>query len=234
MPVARVGEINVFYEVHGQGMPLVLIGGLGTDITPYAGIIDWLAQRFQVLAFDNRGAGRTDKPDAPYTIGLMADDTAGLMGALSIERAHVVGISMGGRIALELALRHPGRVAKLVLVSTSAAGRGKLTMSWPMHLARLLKRAGLFRGTYPQPDYAHDRQRQASVGYDASSRIGEIRAPTLILHGRRDKSMPLEAAERMHAGIQGSTLEVFRGGHMFFLLSERQAFLDRAGQFLAG
>jgi 3-oxoadipate enol-lactonase len=234
MPVARVGDINVYYELHGQGTPLVLIGGLGTDVTPYAGITDWLAQRFQVLAFDNRGAGRTDKPDAPYTIGQMADDTAGLMEALSIERAHVVGISMGGRIALELALRHPGRVAKLILVSTSAAGRGKLTMSWPMHVAGLLKRAGLFRGKYPQPDYAHDRQRQASVGYDATGRIAEIRAPTLILHGRRDKSMPLEAAERMHAGIGGSQFEVFRGGHMFFLLAERQPFLDRVAEFLAG
>src|SRR5258708_1505269 len=99
MPVARVGDINVYYELHGEGTPLVLIGGLGTDITPYAGIIDWLAQRFRVLAFDNRGAGRTDKPDAPYTIGQMADDTAGLMETLSIERAHVAGVSMGGRIA---------------------------------------------------------------------------------------------------------------------------------------
>jgi pimeloyl-ACP methyl ester carboxylesterase len=103
-----------------------------------------------------------------------------------------------------------------------------------MHLAGLLKRAGLFRGKFPQPPYAHDRQRQASVGYDASARIGEIRAPTLILHGRRDKSMPLESAERMHSAIAGSELDVFRGGHMFFLMSERQPFLGRVIQFLAG
>jgi pimeloyl-ACP methyl ester carboxylesterase len=84
------------------------------------------------------------------------------------------------------------------------------------------------------PDYAHDRQREASVGYDATGRIAEIHAPTLILHGRRDKSMPLAAAERMHAGIGGAQFEVFRGGHMFFLLAERQPFLDRVAGFLAG
>jgi 3-oxoadipate enol-lactonase len=71
------------------------------------------------------------------------------------------------------------------------------------------------------------------VSYQASDRISQLRMPTLILHGRRDKSMPLAQAERMHAGIAGSRLEVFRGGHMFFLLSERQQFLDRVGAFLA-
>jgi 3-oxoadipate enol-lactonase len=76
-----------------------------------------------LASFDNRGAGRTDKPDAPHTIELMAKDTAALMDALSLERANVLGISMGGRIALELALSCPNRVGGLVLVSTSAAGR---------------------------------------------------------------------------------------------------------------
>ena len=80
----------------------------------------WLAQRYQVIVFDNRGVGRTDKPDVPYSIEVMAQDTAELMKALAIERASLLGISMGGKIALDLALRYPGRVEKLILVSTSA------------------------------------------------------------------------------------------------------------------
>jgi pimeloyl-ACP methyl ester carboxylesterase len=234
MPTAQVNGITIYYELHGAGEPLVLIGGLGSDITLFTAIIAWLARRYQVMAFDNRGAGRTDKPDAPYTIPMMAGDTAGLMDALSLERVHVLGISMGGRIALELALSYPTWVGRLVLVSTSAAGRGKVTMSWPMRLLLPLKWAGLLRGSYPQPRYAHLRQRQASASYDATGRLGQIRAPALILHGRRDKSMPLELAERMHAGIPGSQIEVFRGGHVFFLFSERQQFLDRIGRFMAG
>jgi pimeloyl-ACP methyl ester carboxylesterase len=108
---------------------------------------------------------------------------------------------MSGRIALELALSCPARLGRLVLVSASAAGRGKVTMSWPMRLLLPLTWAGLLRSSHPQPRYAHLRQRQASVTYDATNRLGQIRVPTLILHGRRDKSMPLELAERMHVGI---------------------------------
>lgn len=234
MPTAEVNGITLYYEARGAGEPLLLIGGLGGDITLFAGIIAWLARRYQVVAFDNRGSGRSSKPDIPYTIAMMADDAAGLMEALSIERAHIMGVSMGGRIALEFALAHPGQVSKLVLVSTSAAGRGKVTMSWPMRLLLPLTWLGLLRGKYPQPRYAHQRQREASVRYGASGRLGLIQAPTLILHGRRDRSMPLELAERMHTGIAGSQMEVFRGGHMFFLLSEREAFLGQVDRFLAG
>lgn len=186
-----------------------------------------------MVAFDNRGAGRTGKPDAPYTIELMAKDAAALMDVLSLERANVLGISIGGRIALELALSCPARVGRLVLVSTSAAGRGKVTVSWPMRLLLPLRWLGLLRGKYPQPRYAYLRQRQASAGYDAAGRLGDIRVPALILHGRRDRSMPV-LAERMHAGIPGSRVELFRGGHMFFLFAERQQFLGQAGRFLAG
>jgi 3-oxoadipate enol-lactonase len=202
-PTAQVNGITMYCEMHGAEEPLLLINGLGADITLLTAIIAWCARFCQVAAFDNRGAGRTDKPDAPYTIGLLAADTAALMDVLALERASVLGISMGGRIVLELTLSCRARVGTLVLVSTSAAGRGKVTMSWPMLLLRPLTWAGLLRGSSPQPRYAHLRQRQASVSYDATNRRGQIRVPTLILHGRRDKSMPLEPGERMHAGIPG-------------------------------
>jgi 3-oxoadipate enol-lactonase len=191
VPTVQVNDIAVYYELHGAGAPLVLIAGLGADITQHTGIISWLAQRHQVVAFDNRGAGRTEKPDTPYTIKLMADDTAGLMDALSIQRADVVGISMGGRIALELALSNPSRVGKLVLVSTSTARRGKVTLSWPMRLLMPLQWLPMLQGRSPQPRYAQLRQRQASVSYNARDRLGQIRTPTLILHG---PARPVHAA----------------------------------------
>lgn len=234
VPIVQVNDIAVYYEIHGTRTPLVLISGLGADITVHRGIIEGLAQHNQVLAFDNRGAGRTDKPDADYPIEMMAGDTVGLMDALSIRRANVLGISMGGRIALELALSHPDRVDKLILVSTSAAGSGKISMSFLMRLLTPLQWIPVLAGRYPQPRYAHLRQRQAAVSYNAGDRLSQIHMSTLILHGRRDRSIPLERAEHMHAGIAGSHLEVFRGGHMFCLLTERRQFLDRVEDFLTG
>src|SRR6266567_1513059 len=121
MPYVKVNDINMYYEIHGDGEPLVLIVGLATDISEWDAIIGWLAKKYKVLAFDNRGAGRTDKPDAHYSIEMMANDTVGLMQTLGIEQAHVLGISMGGRIALALALQHPKRVKKLVLVSRNGS-----------------------------------------------------------------------------------------------------------------
>src|SRR5947208_7748959 len=106
MLYVRVNDIQMYYEMHGDGEPLVVILGLGTDISEWDGIIRWLAKKYKVLAFDNRGAGRTGKPDIPYSIEMMADDTAGLMQALGMKQAHILGISMGGRIAPALSLRH--------------------------------------------------------------------------------------------------------------------------------
>jgi 3-oxoadipate enol-lactonase len=105
MPYVRVNDIQVYYELQGDGEPLALIVGLGTGISEWDVIIRWLANKYQVLAFDNRGAGRTDKPDIPYSIEMMAEDTAGLIQALGIKQARVLGISMEGRIALQTAIR---------------------------------------------------------------------------------------------------------------------------------
>src|SRR5438132_6675614 len=99
----------------GAGEPLVLVMGLGGDHTAWGFQVPVLAERYRVIAFDNRGAGQTDQPDLPYTTRGMAEDTVGLMDALGIPRAHVCGVSLGGMIAQELALNHPDRVLSLQL-----------------------------------------------------------------------------------------------------------------------
>jgi pimeloyl-ACP methyl ester carboxylesterase len=125
------------------------------------------------------------------------------MDVLSLERANVLGISMGGRIALELALSCPGRVGRLVLVSSSTAGRGKVTVSSPMRLLPL-RWAGPLHGKYPQPRYAYLRQHQASASYDATDRLDNIRAPTLILHGgSRTSRGSLHNCGARHEGGRG-------------------------------
>ena len=224
MPIQRVGDIDMYYELDGTGEPVVLIGGLANDITESERLIAWLAQGNRVLAFDNRGAGRTDKPDIPYSIEMMAADTAGLMDALDIRRATIVGISMGGRIAMELALEHPDLVARLVLVSSSAVARpdnGPTRMEMLRFVGRLI-----FRGKYPQPAYAQSRQSQASHVYECIDRLDEIEVPTTIMHGRNDFIFPLRHAEDIRHGIANSQLVTFRGGHMFFMRKERKWFLD--------
>jgi 3-oxoadipate enol-lactonase len=230
MPTIKVNDIHMYYEILGEGETLVLIVGLGTDISEYDGIIRWLAKKYRVLAFDNRGAGRTDKPDMHYSIEMMADDTEGLMNALAMKQAHILGISMGGRIALALALRHPKRVKKLVLVSTSA--QIKKRNRW-LPLLGIVSSLPIFRSKYPQPHYAHIRQRRASFVYNCTDRLHELQTPTVIMHGKKDKIVPYTLAEEMHAGIHGSKMVTFAGGHIFFFMSERQQFLDAITEFLA-
>jgi 3-oxoadipate enol-lactonase len=94
MPYVKVKDLQMYYEIHGDGEPLALILGRGTDISEWGSIIGWLTEKYRVLAFDNRGVGRTDKPDIAYSIEMMADDMAGLMHTLGIQQANIVGISL--------------------------------------------------------------------------------------------------------------------------------------------
>ena len=229
MPTADANGIRIHYEVHGEGRPLLLILGLGGDVSENAALIDQLAVRSRGIAFDNRGAGRTDKPDAPYSIELMAADALGVMDALGVSRADVLGISLGGRIALELALGHPERVERLILVSTSA----RVVPSWRRrHLYPTLSVMPLFRSRYPQPRYAFVRQMEASAGYDAGPRLHGLTMPTVVLHGRSDRTAPLPLAEELHRGIPGSRLQTFTGGHLFFLIRDRKRFVDAVADFV--
>ncbi len=122
MPVAKVGEINLSYKVSGEGHPLILINGFGGTKNALFAVARAFAKHHRVVTFDNRGSGGSDKPTSPYGINTMAGDTIRLMDFLGIEKAHLIGLSMGGMIAQEMAIDHSHRVDKLVLCSTSAGG----------------------------------------------------------------------------------------------------------------
>ena len=122
MSIAKVGDINLYYEVHGKGEPLVLImgytlrGGCGSELR------DKLTGDYRIIVPDNRGTGRSDKPEIPYTTKMMAADVAGLLDVLGIGAANVLGYSMGGAIAQEFALNYPDRLNSLILAATSCGG----------------------------------------------------------------------------------------------------------------
>lgn len=213
MPILKVNDIQMYYEIHGEGKPLFLIGGLG--LSELQSISGWLAQRYQVIVFDTRGVGRTEKPDVPYSIEAMADDTAERMKALSIELASLLGISMGGKVALDSALRYPGRAEKLILVSTSARVLNTRKRLRRLRLLSLVSKLPMFQSKYPQPHYAFLRQLQASSSYNCIARLYELHFPTIILHGKGDRTAPYALAEEMHAGIPSSRLLPFKDGHIF-------------------
>lgn len=232
MPTARVNDIEIYYELHGSGEPLVLIPGLGSDVRLLEDYVGSLATDRQVLAFDPRGAGRTDKPDAPYSLGTMADDAAGLMEATGMGSAHILGFSLGGRIALDLALHHPARVRSLVLVSSSARTPRTLGKTRRQYVLDKVGGLPLVRAVVPPPDDAYLRQREATRGYDCTDRLGEIRVPALVLHGRKDTVVTLALARKTAAGLEGSTMRIFDGGHLFFLIEDQPGTISAIREFL--
>ena len=124
MATARINDIDLYFEEHGDpaAEPVLLIMGFTMNAGAWVAQIPALAERYRVIAFDNRGAGRTTQPEGPYTMTQMAADAAGLLDRVGIAAAHVIGASMGGMIAQELAIRYPARVSSLVLMCTTPGG----------------------------------------------------------------------------------------------------------------
>lgn len=122
MPKVKANGIELYYEVHGEGRPLILISGLGYPLWQWHKMVPYLAEYFKVITFDNRGVGQSDKPAGAYTAQMLAADTVGLLDPLGIDKAIVAGHSMGGFIAQAMTLDFPQRVEKLILCSTNFGG----------------------------------------------------------------------------------------------------------------
>lgn len=227
--------------VRGAGEPLVLIMGLGADGSVWEEHVKTYDQHFTCYLIDNRGVGRSPKPPGPYSTPQMADDVAAVMDSYGISEARVAGISMGGAIAQELALRHPSRVRSLVLVSawarcspymkrvfehfktmratTRLEDFAQLLQLWiwtPGYVARQDEalaedRRAAGRDEFPQPQHGFEGQCDACIGHDTVDRLGQIHVPTLVTVGDADIFTPLACSEQLQRGISGARLLVFEG-----------------------
>jgi 3-oxoadipate enol-lactonase len=155
MAFAKAGDLDIYYERAGEGPRLLFISGSGGDLRNKPNQMDGpLVRNFDVLSYDQRGLGRTSKPDVPYTMADYADDAARLMDVLGWDSARVMGVSFGGMVAQEFVLRHPERVERLVLACTSPGGAGGA--SYPFHKIEHMGREERSRHMIPINDTRRD------------------------------------------------------------------------------
>ena len=241
MPKVRVADIGIYYETHGDGEPLVLIMGLGGGSSLWWRQVAFFSEEYHVVVYDSRGVGRTDKPDIPYSVDMLVNDAAELMEGLDIASAHVYGVSMGGMVAQELALRHPKLVSSLILGATTCGGihavmpsqetLQKLFSIMSLSLDEAVKvstsvtfsagfierhpkkiREWLIKGAESLPSpMGFKRQAEAAAGFDTHDRLRQISVPTLILAGTADQLIPPENSRILASRIPNAKLVLFEG-----------------------
>ncbi len=248
MAVIRVNGIDVYYEQAGQGPRVLFISGTGGDLRNKPNQFDSpLTQSFTLLSYDQRGLGQSGKPATDYSMGDYAEDAAALLDALGWGPVPVIGVSFGGMVAQELALRHPHLVSALALACTSSGGAGGA--SFPLHeLAELapderarrhiaqsdLRRDASWQQANPErfakllemaraaerPDKdmaGAARQLQARAGHDTYARLPQLQMPVGLFAGRYDGIAPPSNQEAMAKQIDDARLHWFEGGHLFMV-----------------
>ena len=258
-----VNSRGFYFDDQGEGEPLILLCGLGGDHRGYGVTTRHFSTRYRVLALDNRDSGRSDRAVEPYSTGDMAADVAGWMDALGVSTAKVLGHSLGGLVAQELAIQFPEKVQRLVLASTHAgvnpwrravieswiisrktlepADFSKVTMPWlvaPAFFQVKPQVDGLIRfaerNEWPQGPDALARQARAAIEHDARGRLGAIRCPTLVVVGALDLVNPPEIARELVDGIPGARLSILDGvGHLPHI-EDGARFRAVVGEFLDG
>lgn len=213
MPKVPVDGFELYYESEGDGEPLLLIPGFASGRSLWFRQVGPLARHFRVISFDPRGVAQSDKPDGEQTIGLLADDVAALLNFLRIERAHIVGVSFGGFVAQEFALRYPRMTQKLVLCCTSFGGPNHVVPEPQIMNDILQPRAA--------GDVSEDMYRvqlQAAVKFNAEDRLAAIKSPTLIVSGDADVIVPVQNSYNLARQIPNAELRLVSGGsHTFFI-----------------
>ncbi len=263
MPYAVASDgIRLHYQDIGRhGAPVVLlIQGLGADKNGWIAQRAALMLRYRVIAFDNRGAGRSDKPFGPYTLEQMADDAVAVLDACDVDRAHVVGASMGGAITQLVYLRHPQRVRSMVLACSACRNvpwREELLQSWAdlamskgmgvmaHHAGRWVIGPRSFRRLWPavgwlgplamgRVPHAFAAQVKAiiSVNDGQADNLRDVKVPTLIMVGNQDILTPRADSEEMNELIPGSELVVISGAAHGFMIEHASTFNRVLKEFL--
>jgi pimeloyl-ACP methyl ester carboxylesterase len=244
MPYVESSGVRIYWEEHGTGEPLLMIMGLGYSSVMWRRALPRLAQNYRCIVFDNRGVGQSDVPPGPYSIAEMAGDAAAVLSAAGVERAHVLGVSMGGMIAQEFALTWPERVHALVLGCTTFGGRLAVSAR-PEIVSVLSARAKmdpetairamvpyiydaetprdrieedleLRRRTFPTPA-GYMAQVEAIMSWSCYDRLASIQNPTLVIHGETDELVPAENGKLIAGRISGAELVLLRSAsHIFF------------------
>ena len=257
MPITALEETDLYYESRGEGEPLVLVPGFASGAWSWRWQAESLAEGFQVITFDPRGVASSKLEDgSSVSIEKIADDIAELLSELHIAAAHMLGISFGGFVAQEFALRHPDKLKKLVLASTSFGGpnhvappvevlssfsdtngffsskriRKYITMAFSPDFVRehsdSVDEFCTLRERNIVPEEVYRQQLASAVTFNAEDRVGGIKAETLVLTGDKDAVVPPENSENLSRAIPGARLRKIAG-------AGHMAFVEQAGEFNA-
>jgi 3-oxoadipate enol-lactonase len=262
VPEIVAGGLRIYYERRGTGPPLLFLNGSGATLATSGLLIDLFTGRFDVVAHDQRGLGRTAIPPGPYSMADYAADAVAVLDAVEWPTARVAGVSFGGMVAQELAATFPKRVERLALLCTSPGGANA---SYPLHEVaklRATERAAVrpvlldtrftpeWLATHPNDERlaamladrsapsvgeiarGEHEQLMARARHDVTDRLGAITCPTLVACGRYDGIAPLANGEAIAGRVPNAALRVYEGGHAFFV--QDRAALPEILDFLAG
>jgi len=249
---------KIYWDEQGQGDPLLLVMGLGYTSVMWHRTRPLLAQHFRTIALDNRGVGLSAVPPGPYSIATMASDAAAVLDAAGIDRAHVFGVSMGGMIAQEFALQYPARTRSLILGCTSPGGPSAVRAE--RKVADMLLARGMtpeqareailpyiYDAATPPEKIDEDvhlrqpwlpsvegymAQLQAILAWESYSRIAQIAAPTLVIHGTSDALVPPGNGELIALRIPGAKLVLLKHASHLFLTDQTEAANKEILEFL--
>lgn len=261
MTKTNINGVNLYYEVHGKGKPLVLIAGFSCRTDLWELLLPYFTENFQVLIFDNRGVGQSDAPDSSLTIEDMAADTLALIDQLQLQKPHILGHSMGGAIAQMIAKRHPEKIDKVVLAN-SLIKFNEVSRYVQNYLLKLrlegvsIRRlaeyilpwlcSGEFLANnftieaflqhqesnpYPQTLVGYKRQLEALTSFNSSSWVDQITNPTLVIEGQVDLLCPLDS-QQLAKAIKGAQLYTFEGQGHLTLVEKPQEFSQVVTKFL--
>ena len=237
MAIAEANGQRLYYEIHGEGEPLLCVAGLSCDTLVWIPQIEAFSAKHRTVIFDNRDVGQSSMAEPGYDIADMARDALALADELELESFHLLGVSMGGAIAQEIALQAPGRVQTLTLAVTFSTGgnySGRLAEVWgarvrqisrEQHIDELMLmnhseefyenpdmvefiRTAMLQNPHPQPAEGFCRQLAACSCHDTRDRLGSLTMPTHVIGGERDILVPIWKSQEIAAAIPGAKLDV--------------------------